>query len=248
MESLDQFADAGKPRRRYIPIAQDLLRQMQPGAGSNFVKLPSDRELADHYGVSRATVREALFALDLIGVVEVKHGDGTYIANRAKRLHASDQFQYGATPEHVIETRIALEPSISMKLAENPESIADAIRVHHAGQLLLEDQNSVPEFTQQALQFHLSLAGALENRLMGELAFEVISIDTQPLWALINQLSLQSVDHRRKVQQEHQAILEAIRSGDQKRAFQVMEQHLKSNQDRILPDSMGGMNERGGTQ
>ncbi|EMY34772.1 GntR family transcriptional regulator [Arthrobacter crystallopoietes BAB-32] len=170
MESSDHWAQTGKPRRRYIPIAQDLLRQMQNGTGEEMVKLPSDRELADQYGVSRATVREALFALDLIGAVEVKHGDGTYVANRGKRLQASDQFQYGALPEHVIETRIVLEPSISMKLAENPESVAEAERVHDLSQNLMEDQGCVPEFTRQALQFHLSLAGALDNRLMGELA------------------------------------------------------------------------------
>jgi GntR family transcriptional regulator, transcriptional repressor for pyruvate dehydrogenase complex len=239
MESSDHFEQVAKPRRRYIPIAQDLLRQMQTGTGPDMVKLPSDRELADQYGVSRATVREALFALDLIGAVEVKHGDGTYVASRGKRLQASDQFQYGALPEHVIETRIVLEPSISMKLAEKPDSVAEAARVHNASQNLIEDQTCVPEFTRQALQFHLSLAGALDNKLMGELAFEVICIDNQPLWALINQLDLQSLDHRRKVQQEHYKILEAIRSGDQKRAFQTMEQHLKNNKTRIVPPETG---------
>ncbi|WP_424580004.1 FCD domain-containing protein [Crystallibacter crystallopoietes] len=66
-----------------------------------------------------------------------------------------------------------------------------------------------------------------------------MSIDNQPLWALINQLDLQSLDHRRKVQQEHYEILEAIRSGDQKRAFEAMEQHLKNNKNRIVPTRDG---------
>ncbi|GAA4512590.1 FadR/GntR family transcriptional regulator [Brevibacterium yomogidense] len=235
METSDHRSDGGKPRRRYTPIAQDLLRYIDRTPGAGPVRLPPDRDLAEKYGVSRATVREALFALDLIGAVEVKHGEGTYVVNRSARLQESDQFQYGATPEHVIDTRIIIEPSISEQLARHPAQIEDAVRAYEIGQDLIPSQTRVAEFTQQALQFHLSLAAALDNKLLGELAFEVVSIDTQPLWALINQLALQSPSHREKLQEEHLSILEAIQSRDEERAFRAMEGHLKNNKTRIIP-------------
>lgn len=237
MKSSDQSRRAAQPLRRYIPIAQDLLREIQTENGRSEKKLPSDRDLAARYNASRATVREAIFALDMIGVIDVRHGDGTYISARVERLQSSEQFQYGARPEHVIDTRVVIEPSIAGGLAISGVALDAAREAHRNAGAILEVAESVPEFTQFALQFHLELAAALDNKLLGELAYEVISIDNQPLWALINQLSLQDVDHRHRLYEEHQQVLDTIASGDVDLAHGTMKTHLARNKSRILPHS-----------
>lgn len=235
MLSSDQSREFAPTRRRYIAIAQDLLREIQSEDRRTEKKLPSDRDLAQKYNVSRATVREAIFALDMIGVIDVRHGDGTYISARVERLQSWDQFQYGARPEHVIDTRIILEPSIAVELASAQASVADAVDTHRRAMLILDDGDKVPEYTRLALQFHLQLAAAIDNRLLGELAYEVISIDNQPLWALINQLSLQDLAHRRRMAEEHQHVLDTITRGDHELAGEAMRSHLRMNKSRILP-------------
>lgn len=237
MESSDHSHRAVQPKRRYIPIAQDLLREIQAEDGRTEKKLPSDRDLAERYNASRATVREAIFALDMIGVIDVRHGDGTYISARVERLQSSEQFQYGARPEHVIDTRVVIEPSIAGGLAGSHAALDEARKVHENAGAILDVAESVPEFTQLALQFHLELAAALDNQLLGELAYEVISIDNQPLWALINQLALQDVDHRHRLYEEHQQVLDTVAAGDVDLAHATMKTHLSRNKSRILPHS-----------
>jgi DNA-binding FadR family transcriptional regulator len=64
-------------RRRYVGVAQQLLTGIERGTFVADQALPPDRELAAQMGVSRATVREALLALEFIGVIEVRHGATT---------------------------------------------------------------------------------------------------------------------------------------------------------------------------
>ena len=237
MQSSDQSVGSAHSSRRYLPIAQDLLREIQADGGRSEKRLPSDRELAEKYKTSRATVREALFALDMIGAIEVRQGDGTYISGRAGRLQALEQFQYGAKPEHVIDTRIIIEPNISGELARTQASLEQAVATHRAAAQIVDRNDRVPEFTRLALQFHLDLAAMIENRLLSELAYEVISIDKQPLWALINELSLQDVEHRHTLQIEHQQVLDSIGRGDFDAAAAAMKCHLDKNKSRILPHS-----------
>ncbi|WP_367305658.1 FadR/GntR family transcriptional regulator [Alicyclobacillus acidocaldarius] len=63
----------------YMEIAEEIRRQIEEGAFRPGDRLPTLRELADRFGVSRATVREALSALRGQGLVEFRHGMGTYV-------------------------------------------------------------------------------------------------------------------------------------------------------------------------
>lgn len=180
-------------------------------------------------------MREALFALDLMGVIEVRHGDGTYVSQGLRGLRESEHFRYGAQTEHVIDTRIVVEPRISGELALDSDGIHDALQSLEAAGKIIDDEARLPEFTRLALQFHLDLAAAINNRLLGELAHEVISIDKQPVWALVNQLALKDPQHRYTVQQEHSRVMREIQTGDADKSFSAMKEHLENNKQRILP-------------
>ena len=80
-------------KRLYFRIAEQLLNDIEDGEFSVGDRLPSERELADQYNVSRPTIREAIIALEVQGFVKVKTGSGVYITQnpekRAIQLRAS---------------------------------------------------------------------------------------------------------------------------------------------------------------
>jgi DNA-binding FadR family transcriptional regulator len=71
-----------EPRRLYEQIARKLSKAIADGEYEVGQRLPSERELAQSFGVSRPTVREAIIALELDELVEVRLGSGVYVTNR----------------------------------------------------------------------------------------------------------------------------------------------------------------------
>jgi GntR family transcriptional repressor for pyruvate dehydrogenase complex len=75
-------------RRIADAIAEDLRGQIASGAIPYGARLPAERELAERYGVSAPTLREALQGLNALGLVEMRHGSGTYVSALADSLVA----------------------------------------------------------------------------------------------------------------------------------------------------------------
>jgi GntR family transcriptional repressor for pyruvate dehydrogenase complex len=75
-------------RRIADAIAEDLRGQIASGAIPHGARLPAERDLAERYGVSGPTVREALQGLNALGLLEVRHGSGTYVSALADSLVA----------------------------------------------------------------------------------------------------------------------------------------------------------------
>src|SRR5689334_14133503 len=107
MQTSDQSTAAGQ--RRYLAVAQHLLMAIARGDFSAGDRLPPDREIATSAGVSRPTAREALLALELVGAVEVRHGDGAYVRGPQARVGGVHGSPLDAPPRELIETRRTLE-------------------------------------------------------------------------------------------------------------------------------------------
>ena len=71
-----------EPRRLYEQISRKLAKSIAEGEYELGQRLPSERELAQAFSVSRPTVREAIIALELDGLVQVRLGSGVYVVNR----------------------------------------------------------------------------------------------------------------------------------------------------------------------
>jgi len=235
VQTSDQFI-LPVPRRRYLAVAQRLLTAIQDDTYRPGDRLPSDRELAEQMGVSRPTAREAILALELVGVIIVRHGDGTYISELHNRFFASGGLEFGSSPREVMEARITLEPPVSGLLTRHIDEsafgpIQDGLDVA-AG--LIDDLSALPSFVDLALRFHAQLAGLCTNRILNHVVSELVDIDRQPLWALINQMVLKTKQSRVSVIEEHQMILETVRAGDPRAAEQAMRSHLHTNQRQIF--------------
>ncbi len=83
----DRPSDNG-PRNLSAKVASDLRRRLGAGEWAPGVRLPGEHHLADEYGVSRATVRTALRALESQGLTATRHGSGTYAIGSVREIHA----------------------------------------------------------------------------------------------------------------------------------------------------------------
>lgn len=107
-------------------LSSEILARLQQGIRDGVLnvgdKLPSERELAESMGVSRNSVREAIRALEALGVIEVRHGDGTFIREPDVASLLGPYFdvlhEKGTFLKEVLEFRRLLEPSLAHLAAE----------------------------------------------------------------------------------------------------------------------------------
>src|SRR5260221_2990306 len=124
--------------RLYERVASDLAAKIAAGTYPVGQRLPSERELAQSYSVSRPTVREAIFALELDGQVEVRTGSGVYVVARAPRSGHAGVTDIG--PFELLEARRAIEGEAAFlaasrisdtELAEIERHLTNIVRSPH---------------------------------------------------------------------------------------------------------------------
>jgi len=186
--------------------------------------LPSERHLAEQFGVSRPVVREATKRLELQGLVEVRQGVGIRVVDRlhapvsaAARLLLPDE---GERLRQSLEVRSALEPEIARRVAERAsESEVAELTAIHAGLEAAPDLFSAMECD---LAFHSELA-----RLSGNEIFALMLDSITDLGRESRRATMSEAGVGRAVKQ-HAAILRAIRGRDAKAAEKAMRLHIET--------------------
>jgi GntR family transcriptional repressor for pyruvate dehydrogenase complex len=186
-------------------------------------KLPSERELSLHFGVSRTSLRPVMKILKMMGVVSQRVGDGTYLSGDASSVLAEPmEFLFlldETSSQELIETRLMVEPTLAAKAADQAsrehllvlrQTIAE---IEAAG----TDQFRIIEAD---LLFHRTILQASGNRLCSRL-FQVIHRSLMNMMMLTSQLV--DRDHTLAF---HQAIFESIQGRDGLEAERHMRDHL----------------------
>jgi DNA-binding FadR family transcriptional regulator len=219
--------------KRYLQIADQILERIRSGELVAGAQLPSERDLAVQLGVSRPTVREALIALELLGVVDVRIGQGTYIMGNA---HASlDEIVRASAlaPFDLLEARMIIESNTAAHTATrwvngtgNEEGLRKAIAVSDSMTQIVHDASKVGEFYRLGLEFHKVLAQCSANEVLDNIISSLVDTARHPLWDLINQKVLQDQQVRQDQIDEHKSVICAIQQGDSQAAAKAMEHHL----------------------
>lgn len=176
-------------------------------------RLPREADLAANLGLSRSSLREAVRALSLVRILDVRQGDGTYVSNLSAEslvdsLSFIVEFHHDSSVLDLLEVRRILEPAASARAA---------LRIGDGALTELEttlDQatldSSVEELVQADMQFHRAIASASGNPVLASLV-ESLSGPTQRarLWRGITEEGALA-----RTLAEHRAIFEAIRSHD----------------------------------
>jgi GntR family transcriptional regulator len=138
-------------------VRQGLLDDLMGGKLDPGAKLPNENELADRFGVSRATVREAVLGLEQAGFLSRRHGSGTYVTNAPRSRHALDSTvsytamirDAGHEPsETVLEktVRLADEPERQELRLVHGERLVEIERVRLAdGRPVIYSRDRIPE-------------------------------------------------------------------------------------------------------
>src|SRR5688572_2696677 len=221
-----------EPRRLYEQISQKLAKAIATGEYEIGQRLPSERELAQAFEVSRPTVREAIIALELDGLVEVRLGSGVYVMNRQPPDGAEGVKDIG--PFELLEARRAIEGEAAALAALR----IDDAQLKELSDLIAEmrDDNWHQEIEKSEnadRRFHELIAASTQN--------SGIIAAVQMLWdARARSPQSHSMDVKGRARglkppiDEHVAILRALKRRDAEGARAAMREHIT----RVIEDML----------
>jgi GntR family transcriptional repressor for pyruvate dehydrogenase complex len=223
-----------KSARLYEQIAEQIKQRILSGDLQDGDQLPTERELAEQFGVSRTAVREAIKALTQSGLVEVRPGRGTFAnydtVRAVKRsLDLMIRIESAGRWADLVEIREILEPEIASLAAmrakeEHITTMREAVAAMDAA---LDDAEA---FITADDEFHLALARGTQNALIPTLIDSIVDLlheQRKRIFAVRG--------GPQRGQYHHKRILEAISRRDPQAAHQVMCAHLEQ----VRKDSEG---------
>ena len=194
-------------------------------------KLPPERMLAEQFGVSRASIREAFRAMEMIGIIEVRAGGGSYvtdlnIANFITTIAPLFMHTAGIEPD-LLEFRKLLETQAVRLAAE--KQLQPAIAQLDEAVLQMQaslDQNDLGLGAEADIRFHKAIFTCSGSSVL-IMASECVSYLLESSVRVNRARILKNTTHAITLLDQHRAILEAIRQGDGPKAAIAMAIHLQ---------------------
>ena len=226
--------EADKEVRAYQSVGNSLLQRIRTGEFRASGKLPTERELAEVYGVGRAVIRDALVMLEVKGLVQSRQGSGIYITRKAYEIQPVEVVESKARPAweilpaggpfELIQAHQWFESHIA-RLAATQVTEDDILHIQQAcddyGRADFADVREKLE-----LQVHMAIAAATQN---AELTIMVGQLwmrrDNDPFWKAAGP-RLHSAQNRDRWVEDHARLSSAIRSRDGDGAYVAMWQHM----------------------
>ena len=205
-------------------IAGQIMRLISTGDLTPGQKLPSERELRLRFGVGRSSLREALRCLTIVGVLETRAGEGTYISlNRDKFIGKVLEWRVATerrNVENLMKVRLALETETAANAALNTTEE----QVEELETALAKMQGSLgnpQQYVDDDVAFHLCIAKASSN----ELIFDLLTLIRSQLQRALHALGRLPTSPQIALD-EHRRILDAIRRRDAETAMALMREHI----------------------
>lgn len=194
-------------------------------------KLPSESELGRLLSVSRASIREAFRALELMGLIEVKSGSGTYVKNtdifnlsKLSNSSLSRLENEASTMLEILEARRIFEINIVGLSAENatPEDLSGMKEILTQMEASLGDEEA---FKDADLRFHSEVARLTKNRVIEALANSIYQI-LRDKFTMTYSIVSNNSKLANRILNLHLQVFEALRAQDSKKAKAYMTQHI----------------------
>lgn len=212
------------PDRGYVRLAAQIHALVAQGEFAAGQRLPAERALAERFDVSRTSVREAIIALELQGVVEVRGGSGIYVCEPgANRLPALQE--PGAGPFELLRARCLIESEIA-GLAASTRSDADLDRIFEALTAMRDRMTDKAANAEADRRFHLGIAQSTGNSVLLATVTSMWDQAQGPVWEKIEQ-HFHTQALRQASQADHQRIFGALVARDAPGARQAMRDHLE---------------------
>lgn len=223
--------DIEKNERLYVRVSHEIREYLLLNDIKEGGRLPSETELSKALGVSRATVREAIVALEVSGVLAVKRNVGAVVLNLSEEL-PPQVISSEAGPFEQVQVRMLLEPEAA-RLAAIHRTAQQCDRMEQAIEMMVGENQAGFETEEGDMQFHLIIAKASKNSLLNSHIESLWDMRHEgKLWPQLQQSVDLNVTRTRAVFQ-HMRVLESIRSQNPEGAKQAMLQHLTSVHDEL---------------
>ena len=216
----------------YEQISSRIIEQIRIGAWPAGQRLPAERELARVFGVSRPSLREALGALQMLGVVETQHGSGSWVAENASEILAkrppADALDFGVSAVALLEARSILEPIIASLAAARytPDPEIERLLAMMDEARDWENPEHRAVWSDADRMFHRQIAIHVDNPVFLAVADSIARIMAEPLWRGLRDEMLAVPGRIAASVEEHQRIFEAIREGRPDDAAKQARHHI----------------------
>lgn len=226
------FFQSIKAKKLYAQIVEQFVEMIKRGEFQAGQKLPSERILSQKLNVSRTSLREALIALHMMGVVEIKSHQGTYISDKKipPILKEVTYINLGESPFLILQARKAIEPNIAAIAAIN----RDQNSLKEIEEILVYVERSVSQnkidandYNDHDCAFHLAVAKATQNPILIGMGYIINNLMKQELWMTLIKNTLNSTQLSQQAGLNgHEEIYKAIQLRKPGVASAAMKAHL----------------------
>ena len=228
---MEVFFEPIETQKIYLKVVDQILELIRAGKFQPGDKLPAERVMAQQMGISRPAVREAIAALEIVGILETRPGQGTFITSadfNGLKSQAYSMLLNERSPFEILEVRKVIESYAAAEAANNaaPEQIAE---IGMAVQSLNDSAVKNQEWNEVAdRQFHLAVVNAAGNSVLTDLISILLDMSQQRVWAKLKELGHLVPGSLEKNVADHRQIYEAIRARDPEAARNEVLKHFVS--------------------
>jgi len=189
-------------------------------------KLPTERELAEIFSVGRPAVREALRALHMMNIVNIRHGDGIYLSSLEPKLLINPFKLYmdlgEITLEHLFEARMLLEVEV-IGLAAKRITEAQIMEIEKHIKKSYEFLEDAHEFQKADTKIHSIISDAADNPILKNIMMSIKELVDKSREITSGHRELREIVHN-----DHNRILEALKMKDEEACKNTMRNHLQN--------------------
>lgn len=228
-------------RREYV--VTQILEAIEAGEYKISDKLPSEMALCEQIGVSRPSIREAFSALRLMGVIETRKGDGSYVAaknwrkdSRKRAFIVPEMFQHGGNTFEAMEARRLIESAVA-EFASEMMREEDLSKVFIALQEM-ERAASKKDFRRwhnENKKLHLAVVESTRNSLLIKYVKSLLNLFTQSDFGKeLRKHYLTQNKYLKEAIEVHDAIYEGLKSRDKKKIRNAYFRHFDQVEKQLL--------------
>jgi GntR family transcriptional repressor for pyruvate dehydrogenase complex len=226
-------------QKNYMQIARQIRNMIREGKLDVGDRLPAERDLVQQFGASRASVREALSALEMLGLIECRGGQGNFIKADGKDGTVDGEMLRTLLQNHdpfeIFEARLEMEPALAALAAERANEderrklSAQVEKLRALGARILsgaDREPAVEEYMDEDRKFHLEIGRCSHNSVLFTVFSGVNLMMKETHWRGMKSKGLADEKNVRSYATEHEAILAAILARDPKAASREALNHL----------------------
>lgn len=208
-------------------LRETLLENLRSRTWRAGERLPTERALSEQFKLGRSTVRRVLLDLKSRGLITQTVGSGTYVSERVHELlgglAAAEGAALAASPAELMSARLALEPALVELVVANATE-ADFIRMDECNERA-EAAATLEEFERWDAALHEAVAAATHNSVVAGVLRLLGEARRHNEWGVLKRRSA-TPERRLAYQQEHRALVAALRQRDAEAARRLCLSHL----------------------